>query len=115
MCERVTGSGSVNPVTGQLTVSFAGKGNYRSFRKHLKKVLRAYRDKKRIIIYVDNIRYHRAKALKNFLSYPPRLEIRYLPPDSPDLNPVERVWWYMRKHITHNRYLSNLKERFAKF
>jgi hypothetical protein len=43
------------------------------------------------------------------------LEIRYLPPYSPDLNPVERVWWYMRKHITHNRYLSNLKERIARF
>jgi transposase len=113
--ERVTGFGSVNPVTGQLTVNFAEKGNYRSFRKHLKKVLKMYRGKKKIIVYVDNVRYHRAKALENFLAHHPELEIRYLPPYAPDLNPVERVWWYMRKHITHNRYLSNLKERIAKF
>ncbi len=37
------------------------------------------------------------------------------PAYSPDLNPVERVWWYMRKSITHNRYLSSIKERMAKF
>jgi hypothetical protein len=28
---------------------------------------------------------------------------------------VERVWWYMRKSITRNRYLHSLKERRAKF
>jgi transposase len=113
--ERVTGFGTVNPLTGQLTVNFAPKGNTVTFKKHLKSVLRAYKDKKKIIVYVDNVRYHHAKALKLFFSAHPELEIRYLPAYSPDLNPVERVWWYMRKRITHNRYLSSIKERIAKF
>ncbi len=113
--ERVSGFGSVNPLSGQLTVNFAKKGNYSSFKKHLKKVLRAYADKSKIIMYVDNVRFHHAKRLKLFLQNHPKLEIRYLPPYSPDLNPVERVWWYMRKSITHNRYLSSIKERIAKF
>jgi hypothetical protein len=34
---------------------------------------------------------------------------------SSDMNPAERVGWYMRKCITHNRYLAALKERIAKF
>ena len=34
---------------------------------------------------------------------------------SPDLNPVERVWWHMRKSFTHNRYPASLKERIAMF
>jgi transposase len=113
--ERVTGFGSVNPLTGQLTVSFAERGNYRSFKKHLKKLLHVYKDKTKIIIYVDNVRFHHAKLLREFLKAHPPLEIRYLPAYSPDLNPVERVWWYMRKSITHNRYLSSLRERIAKF
>ena len=66
-------------------------------------------------MYVDNVRFHHAKKLKGFLEANPTLEIRYLPAYSPDLNPVERVWWYMRKSITHNRYLSSIKERIAKF
>ena len=113
--ERVTGLGSINPLTGQLTVNFADRGNYRSFKKHLKKLLYTYRDKEKIILYVDNVRFHHAKLLRQFLKAHPRLEIRYLPAYSPDLNPVERVWWYMRKTITHNRYLSSLNERIAKF
>lgn len=113
--ERVTGFGSVNPITGQIVVSFAKTGNTDTFKKHLRKVLRAYKGKQKIIIYVDNARFHHAKILKEFLEAHTELEIRYLPAYSPDLNPVERVWWYMRKSITHNRYLSSLKERIAKF
>jgi len=113
--ERVTGFGSVDPLTGQLTATFADKGNTLSFKKHLRKVLRLYNDRSRIVIYVDNVRFHHARALRPFLAAHPRLEIRYLPPYSPDLNPVERLWWYMRKRIIHNRFLESIKERIAKF
>lgn len=113
--ERVTGFGSINPLTGQLVANFAQTGSTDTFKQHLKRVLRAYAGKQKIIIYVDNVRFHHAKKLKPFWEAHPELEIRYLPAYSPDLNPVERVWWYMRKSITHNRYLSSLKERIAKF
>jgi transposase len=113
--ERVTGFGTVNPLTGQLTVNFAPKGNTDSFKKHLRKILQTYKSNSKIILYLDNVRYHHAKALKPFLEAHPELDIRYLPAYSPDLNPVERVWWYMRKSITHNRYLDSIKERIAKF
>ncbi|MDR2064527.1 MAG: transposase [Prevotellaceae bacterium] len=38
--------------------------------------------------------------MKEFLAQHRKLEIRYFSSYSPDLNPVERVWWYMRKSIT---------------
>jgi transposase len=44
-----------------------------------------------------------------------KLELVYLPPYSPELNPIERAWWYMRKKITHNRYVKTLKERKVVF
>jgi transposase len=78
-------------------------------------VLWVYRNARKIILIVDNVRYHHAKLLKIFLENNPKLEILYLPPYSPDLNPIERVWWYMRKSITHNRYVKTLKERKEKF
>lgn len=113
--ERQTMFGSLNYRTGQITVSFAERGNYESFKKHLKKVLRAYPSAKKLIMYMDNVRYHHAKKLKSFLAIHGRLEIKYLPPYSPDLNPIERAWWYMRKKITHNRFLLTLKERKGLF
>jgi transposase len=112
--ERQTGFGSINCQTGQITVSFADHGNQRTFKKHLKKVLCDYPTAPKIIIVLDNVRYHHAKKLSKWLAAT-RIELVFLPPYSPDLNPVERVWWYMRKKITHNRYLDSLKERKAAF
>lgn len=112
--ERQTGFGSVNCKTGQITVSFADRGNQHTFKKHLKKVLRDYPLAPKIIVVLDNVRYHHAKKLSRWLATT-RIELVFLPPYSPDLNPVERVWWYMRKKITHNRYLESLKERKAAF
>ena len=102
-------------MTGQLVINFADRGNYKTFRMHLKKILRTYKDAKKIVLYLDNVRYHHAKKLKEFLIIHTKLELVYLPPYSPDLNPIERVWWFMRKKITHNRWIETLKERKAKF
>lgn len=112
--ERQTGFGTINCQTGQITVSFADRGNQRTFKKHLKKVLRAYRSAPKIIIVLDNVGYHHAKKLKEWLATT-KIELMFLPPYSPELNPVERAWWYMRKQITHNRYLNSMRERKAAF
>jgi transposase len=65
---------------------------------------------------LDNVRYHHAKRLKPILEkYKHRIELVYLPPYSPDLNPIERVWWYMRKKITHNRYVEKIEHRIEMF
>lgn len=113
--ERQTTFGSFNIRSGQMTISFANKGNYQSFKKHLKKILWTYKDQRKIIIVLDNVRYHHAKLLKIFLDKHKKLELLYLPPYSPDLNPIERAWWYMRKKITHNRFIFSLKIRKVRF
>lgn len=65
---------------------------------------------------LDNVKYHHAKRLKPILDrYQHRLELIFLPPYSPDLNPMERIWWYMRKKITHNRALESIENRIEKF
>jgi len=87
--------GSYNYATGQMTVTFHEKGNYQNFKKHLRKLLYTYQYHSKIIMVVDNVRFHHAKLLEIFLMNHPKLEIVYLPPYSPELNPVERAWWYM--------------------
>ncbi len=113
--ERKTAMGSYNYDSGQITVTFHDRGNYKSFKKHLKKILFIYRGHSKIIMVVDNVRFHHAKLLKKWLLRNPTLELVYLPPYSPDLNPIERAWWYMRKKITHNRYINTLEERIVAF
>ena len=113
--ERQTVFGSYNYGTGQMTVSFAERGNAKTFKKHLKKVLNTYKDKPKIIMVLDNVKYHHAKKISHWLSQNSKLELFFLPPYSPDLNAVERAWWYMRKKITHNRYILTLDERKITF
>jgi transposase len=37
----------------------------------------------------------------------------FLPPYSPDLNPIERVWKLTRRLCTHNRYFPKLGDLIA--
>jgi transposase len=51
---------------------------------------------------------HHTKRLKPLLErYRERIEWVFLPPYSPDLNPVERVWWLMQERVTHNRWVKS--------
>ncbi len=113
--ERQTFFGCVEPRTGIVVAKRADKGNTKSFKLFLKKVLRCYKGKK-VYMILDNVRYHHAKKLNFFLkANENKLELLFLPAYSPDLNPMERIWWYMRKKITHNRYTEALKCRISKF
>ncbi len=113
--ERVTLFGCIEPLTGIVLADKADKGNTQSFFSFLLRVVKQY-DGRKVVMVLDNVPYHHAKRLNPILErYKHRLELVYLPPYSPDLNPIERVWWYMRKKITHNRYLESLKDRITHF
>lgn len=113
--ERKTIFGCVEPSTGIVLASAEDKGNTITFFKFLLKVVRHY-DGKKVIMVVDNVRYHHAKRLKPILEkYKDKIELVYLPAYSPDLNPIERIWWYMRKKITHNRYVESMEKRLEHF
>jgi transposase len=115
--ERVTLFGAVDPIFGTVIARQAERGNAKTFLNFLKKILKYYKNiKGKIHLILDNVRYHHAKILKPFLEKnKDKIELMYLPAYSPDLNPIERVWWYMRKKITNNRYVDSLKNRMVMF
>lgn len=105
----------MEPATGIVITNAADKGNTNTFFSFLIKAVRTYAHQK-VIMVLDNVRYHHAKRLKPILErYKHRMELIYLPAYSPDLNPMERIWWYMRKRISHNRYIIKMKDRLQYF
>lgn len=52
-----------------------------------------------VILIMDQAGWHKAKALV----VPENIVILLLPPYSPELNPVENLWGYMRSHSLSNR------------
>lgn len=115
--ERVTLFGAVNPITGEVIAQQSERGNAKTFKKYLQKLLRFHKNSTgKIHLILDNVRYHHAKILKPFLEKnKDKLSLLFLPAYSPDLNPIERVWWYMRKKISNNRYVDSLKNRMIMF
>ncbi|MDR2362124.1 MAG: transposase [Prevotellaceae bacterium] len=63
-----------------------------------------------------NVRFHHAKRLKPVLErYRERIELIFLPPYSPDLNLIKRIWWLMRKQVMHNKWVKSMNEHLSDF
>ena len=58
-----------------------------------------------VVLVWDGAGYHVAKALR----VPARLTLVGLPPYSPELNPVERLWLYLRRRHWSNRVYADIE------
>lgn len=66
---------------------------------------------KKVIMITDNARYHHARLHAGWREKSKeKFALEFMPPNSPELNPIERVWKLTRRKGTHNRYFSSLKE-----
>ncbi len=64
---------------------------------------------RRVIVIIDNAKYHHAKLHRDWRdAHQERFALDFLPPYSPELNPVERVWKRTRRNCLHNRYFPKL-------
>jgi transposase len=69
---------------------------------------------RRVVVISDNAKYHHATLHKAWReARADRFALDYLPPYSPELNPIERVWKLVRRLRLHNRYLGTLDEIVA--
>jgi len=78
-----------------------------SFRENSKKedvcdVLREFKEanpSKRIVIILDNFSSHRSKMVQEYARQN-NIHLVFLPPYSPDLNPIEQIWRAIRRFIS---------------
>ena len=84
--------------------------NGENFILFLKQLLRYYRAAgQKVYLILDGASYH--KKVKSFASDNAEdIELHFLPPYSPDLNPQEGVWKATKKLATHNRYFETLRD-----
>lgn len=54
------------------------------------------------IMFLDNGAFHKAKRL----IIPENIGLIFLPPYSPELNPAEKVWWIIKRHMCNKAYVS---------
>lgn len=83
--------------------------NKQSICELLRSIRRKNPNENKIYLVLDGAAYNRAKKVK-MLAKELKIRILYLPPYSPNLNPIERLWKFMKKKVTANRYFEEFTE-----
>lgn len=103
--------GAVRSRDGYLVTSREKQFDAMTFLSFLQQLLRHRRQGRKVVVILDNARWQHAKFLRPWLqAHRHRLQLIFLPPYSPELNPVERVWKLTRTLCTHNRYFAQIEE-----
>lgn len=90
---------AVEPATGFSSALLAPHVNTVTMNAFLKVLSSEVDPGDLVVLIMDQAGWHKAKALV----VPENTVILYLPPYSPELNPVENLWGYMRSHHLSNR------------
>jgi len=96
--------GSIDLSNGKLISSFHDKGNAEATIEHLKKVRANYDKDIPLVFIIDNASWHKTDAVKECCK-DNNIILLFLPPYSPEFNPIERVWSFLK---------GKLKQRFFK-
>ena len=91
--------GAVNPLTGQSSALIAPTVNTDLMSTHLRMIAQEAGDDVHVVLVLDGAGWHKA----NDLVVPDSMTPLFLPPYSPELMPMERVWQWMREHDLSNR------------
>jgi transposase len=90
--------GSVQPTSGEFVSLIFNRVDRDVFQYYLD-CLAESTDGRRVVLVLDNATWHRSKMLNWH-----HIEPMYLPPYSPDLNPIERLWAYIKDNYFNNWY-----------
>lgn len=91
--------------TGHVTHEEVEQYDAATFQRFLERVLEEYPTGKMVMV-LDNARIHHAKQLQPFLQKHERLTLVFLPKYSPELNPVEGLWKWLKHDVVNNVFFS---------
>jgi transposase len=98
---RVNIIGAIELNTMTVISDFVETVNANTVTSFFEKLKQSYPTAEKLHIILDQSGYHRSQAVKKAaLLY--NIELHYLPPYSPNLNPIERLWKVMNEQVRNN-------------
>jgi len=107
---RINIHGAYNPATQEVIIHEDETLNTENTKKFFSQLEEYYDNKDKIYLILDNARYYKNKEIDVYLKTS-RIKVLYLPPYSPNLNLIERLWKFMRKKVINDKFY----EKFALF
>jgi transposase len=99
---------AIEPATGDSFSLFLPWVNTEMMNLYFQHMKAEYPDQQ-ILLIMDQAGWHRSSELQ----IPEGIEVIYLPPYSPELNPVERYWKALKQAVVHNRLYEELEDMMS--
>ena len=100
---------AINPKTGESFTLLLPNVNKECMKIFMNEFFKRYQKENRnITIIMDGAGWHLDK--EHLLKDTKNIEIILQPPYSPELNPVERLWQYIKNHTIKNKLFETLEE-----
>lgn len=93
----------------KIVYQTSDKINTESITEFLSKLRKHQKSNIKIHIIWDNAGYHANNAVKLWAKKL-NIKLHYLPPYSPNLNPIERLWKLMHEKVTYNKYYETFSD-----
>lgn len=107
--KRISILGALNPINQQLTsIIVEGMVDKEITKIALKNIRETYNDDKEIVIIMDNAAYNRSYLVQEYAKEL-NIKIIYLPPYSPNLNLIERIWKFLKSKLK-NKYIEKYED-----
>lgn len=103
--EYVYAFGAVDPIEGDSCYIIAPKCNTAWTNEFLKVLSESYKNDYLLVI-TDNASWHKSKSLV----VPDNIYLSYLPPYTPEMNPIEQLWKEIRKDGFKNILFATLDD-----
>ena len=117
--QRVNINGAMNAQNPEdVHVDYTESVNAQSTKRLIQKLLKKNKKKKRIYLISDNALYYKNKELAAWLHKQQKITWLFLPPYSPNLNLIERLWRLMKNKAINGFYydtFSRFKEEIKYF
>jgi transposase len=108
--DRVNINGASNANNPSEVITIQGETiNADNTKLLYQKIIDQNPDKDKIYIISDNARYYRNKELNEWIKGT-KIQQIFLPPYSPNLNIIERLWKFMRKKVINTKFYRTKKE-----
>ena len=98
--------GAVCPSKGYAEAFVSPYANTQAMLVHLEQIVKRIPEGRHAVLILDGASWHTTKEINKFEN----LSLLPLPPYSPELNPVEQVWQWLRDHHLANRYFKDYED-----
>lgn len=107
--ERINSNGAIDVESHEVVIREDKSINAQSTVELFKEIEEKNPEAPTLYIISDNARYYRAKLVKTYLEKS-RIKLVFLPPYSPNLNLIERVWKFFHEKTLYNTYYDTYKK-----